>query len=66
MVDVHKEGLRCADGRVYDLEEILWVTDAAAPDWLAAAGLAVDERGFVLVNAALQSLSHADVFQSRL
>ena len=38
------------------------VTDAVAPAWLAEAGLAVDERGFVLVNAALQSVSHADVF----
>ena len=62
MVEVYKDGLRCADGRRYELEEILWVTDAAAPAWLAEAGLAVDERGFVLVNAALQSVSHADVF----
>ena len=62
VVDVHKDGLRCADGRVYELEEILWVTDAAAPAWLAAAGLAVDDRGFVLVHAALQSVSHPDVF----
>jgi selenide,water dikinase len=62
VVEVHKEGLRCADGCMYELEEILWVTDAAAPAWLAEAGLAVDDRGFVLVNAALQSLSHADVF----
>jgi selenide,water dikinase len=62
VVEVYKEGLRCADGRVYELEEILWVTDAAAPAWLAEAGLAVDERGFVLVHAALQSVSHPDVF----
>ena len=62
VVEVYKDGLRCADGRMYALEEILWVTDAAAPAWLAAAGLTVDERGFVLVNAALQSVSHPDVF----
>ena len=62
VVEVYKDGLRCADGRMYELEEILWVTDAAAPPWLAEAGLAVDERGFVLVNAALQSVSHLDVF----
>ena len=49
-------------GSGYELEEILWVTDAAAPAWLAEAGLAVDERGFVLVHAALQSVSHPDVF----
>jgi selenide,water dikinase len=62
VVEVYKDGLRCADGRMYKLEEILWVTDATAAAWLAEAGLAVDERGFVLVNAALQSVSHPDVF----
>jgi selenide,water dikinase len=55
VVEVHKDGLRCADGRGYELEGILWVTDAAAPSWLAEAGLAVYDRGFVLVHAALQS-----------
>ena len=59
---IDRQGLRCADGSVYRLEEILWATDAIAPAWLAAAGLAVDEHGFVLVNAALQSVSHPDVF----
>jgi selenide,water dikinase len=44
------------------LEAILWVTDAIAPAWLAEAGLAVDKRGFVLVHATLQSVSHAEVF----
>ena len=62
VVEVHKEGLRCADGSAYALDEILWVTDAMAPAWLAEAGLAVDERSFVRVNAALQSVSHPDVF----
>ena len=62
VVKVDRQGLRCADGRVYRLDEILWVTDAAAPVWLAAAGLAVDDRGFVLVNAALQAVSHPEVF----
>jgi len=62
VVEVHKEGLRCADGRMHWLEEMLWVTDAIAPTWLGEAGLAVDERGFVLVHAALQSVSHPEVF----
>jgi selenide, water dikinase len=62
VVEVHEEGLRCADGSVHRLDEILWVTDAIAPAWLAEAGLAVDERGFVQVQATLQSVSHADVF----
>jgi selenide,water dikinase len=62
VVEVDKEGLRCANGSTYRLEEIVWVTDAVAPAWLGEAGLAVDERGFVLVNAALQSVSHPEVF----
>jgi selenide, water dikinase len=41
---------------------IFGVTQASAPDWLAKAGLAVNEDGFVLVDDALRSLSHPDVF----
>ena len=57
-----KNGLGCADGGAHELEEILWVTNAAAPSWPADAGLAVDTHGFIRVNDALQSASHADVF----
>jgi selenide, water dikinase len=42
-----------ADGLSFDA--LLWCTDAAAPRWLQASGLALDERGFVQVNAFLQS-----------
>jgi NADH dehydrogenase FAD-containing subunit len=37
------------------------VTGSDAPAWLAASGLALDERGFVRVGATLQSASHANV-----
>jgi selenide,water dikinase len=37
-------------------------TGAAAPNWPAQAGLAVDERGFIQVDAALRSTSHPGVF----
>jgi len=37
-------------------------TGAEAPDWLRGSGLALDERGFVLTGATLQSRSHAEVF----
>ncbi len=40
----------------------IWVTQASAPDWLSKAGLAVDQKGFILVNDALQSVSHPHVF----
>ena len=41
---------------------IVWATGAAASPRLAAAGLAVDERGFVAVDATLRSVSHPHVF----
>ncbi len=62
IVEVQKDGLRAAQGTFYPLDEILWVTNAAAPTWLRTAGLAVDDGGFVQVNDALQSISHPDVF----
>ena len=59
---LQQDGLRAAYGTFYPLDEILWVTNASAPTWLRTAGLAVDDGGFVQVNAALQSISHPDVF----
>ena len=52
----------CADGARVALDEILWVTQAGAAPWLAAAGLDVDDRGFVWVDDTLQSISHPGVF----
>lgn len=43
-------------------DAVLWVTDAAAPDWPREAGLAVDTQGFIQVDASLQSCSHPGVF----
>ena len=57
-------GLGCDDGNTHELEEILWVTNAAAPSWPEKAGLAVDEGGFIQVNDRLQSVSHPEVFAS--
>jgi selenide,water dikinase len=49
------------DGSI-PVDEVLWVTQAAPQAWPAAAGLAVDESGFVLVNDKLQSVSHPNIF----
>ena len=43
-------------------DAVFWVTQAAAPAWPEASGLAVDEHGFILVDDCLQSVSHPEVF----
>jgi selenide,water dikinase len=40
-----------------------WITSGpAAPGWLAASGLAIDDRGFAATGPTLQCRSHASVF----
>src|SRR5262249_33264380 len=43
-------------------DHVLLVTEVAAAPWLAATGLALDERGFVRVGATLQSVTDPAVF----
>jgi selenide, water dikinase len=43
-------------------DAVVWVTEATAPPWIAASGLAVDQHGFIQVNQTLQSISHPQVF----
>jgi selenide, water dikinase len=54
--------LRTAAGGVIDADEIIWVTQAGGAPWLATTGLALDENGFVQVNAHLQSVTDPRVF----
>ncbi len=51
-----------ADGRVLAADHVLWVTGVEAPKWPAAAGLATDDLGFIVVNRTLQSTSHGQIF----
>lgn len=46
----------------FDADAIVWVTQASAPHWIRHSGLKVDDHGFILVNDALQSVSHPNVF----
>ncbi len=54
--------LRLESGAELVCDATVWVTGAIAPDWLGAAGLAVDDRGFVQVDEGLRSVSHPQVF----
>jgi selenide,water dikinase len=41
---------------------VLWTAGAAPQPWLRQSGLQTDDAGFVLVDPALRSVSHPDVF----
>src|SRR6476646_2933863 len=43
-------------------DEILWTTQAAPARWLAKAGLPLDARGFLRVDATLRVIGHEDIF----
>jgi selenide,water dikinase len=47
-------------GEAFDL--VIWTAGAVALPWLRESGLAVDKRGFVLVDEQLRSVSQAEVF----
>ena len=62
VTEVRSGALLCANGATFELDEILWVTMARAQAWPAAAGLEVDEQGFIKVNDTLESVSHPGIF----
>lgn len=62
VVDISRNLLTLDNGEHHEADEILLVTDAAAPAWLAQNGLATDVGGFVRVNECLQSVSHNNIF----
>ena len=45
-----------------ELDDILWVTGANAPAWIANSGFDTDDRGFLRVRPSLQTLTSEDVF----
>ena len=60
--DIPQFNVICESGLKIDCDRIFWVTQASAPKWLQSTGITTDERGFILVNDNLQSLSHPQVF----
>ena len=50
-------------GRKIEANEVIWCTQAGAAKWLKdSTDLALDENGFITVNATLESTSHKDIF----
>ena len=64
IAQVEKHCLRTASGRSLYFDHLIWATGAAAAPWIGQSGLTTDERGFVMVDATLQSVSHPRVFAS--
>ena len=54
--------LHTRDGRTYDADETMWVTQAAGAPWLKQTGVALDAEGFISVNAYLQSTNDPLIF----
>jgi selenide, water dikinase len=54
--------LHTQDGRRFDTDETLWVTQAGGPAWLQSTGLALDAHGFIKVNEQLQTLNDPKIF----
>jgi selenide,water dikinase len=59
---IQENKIVCESGLTVNCDEMIWVTQASAPAWVKESGLSVDEDGFILVNDALRSISHAEVF----
>ncbi len=51
-----------ANETIEETEQLLWVTDVCAPDWLAESGLDCDDKGFVSVNESMQSINDSHIF----
>jgi selenide,water dikinase len=52
----------CASGSSFDYDELVWVTEAGGAPWLAETGLALDQAGFVVVDATLRSVTDKRIF----
>jgi selenide, water dikinase len=54
--------VHCRSGLSISCNQVIWVTQAAAPVWIRQSGLSTDEQGFILIKDTLQSLSHPHIF----
>lgn len=62
VVQVSPGCLHTQNGRTFDADETMWVTQAGGPAWLQSTGLALDTNGFIQVNAQLQTLTDPKIF----
>lgn len=62
VVERNARGVVTEQGETIELDEVLFVTHAAAAPWIRESGLAVDEQGFLLVDEYLRSVSDPEIF----
>ena len=62
VIEARAGSIHTSAGNEFSFNELLWVTNAAAPAWLAESGLAVDGDGFLLIDRFLRSTSHREIF----
>ena len=62
VASVDATSVHLLDGAAFSSDATVLATGVAAPPWIAASGLATDERGFIAVDAQLRSTSHPSVF----
>lgn len=60
--EVGADFVRLEGGNQFASDVTFWSAGAAAPDLVRDSGFAADERGFLLTDECLRSVSHADVF----
>ncbi len=58
---VERNRIVTQEGRDYPSDVTIWMTGAAAPPLLSESGLAVDKRGFLLVDDNLRSISNPQI-----
>ncbi|MGW0199282.1 NAD(P)/FAD-dependent oxidoreductase [Nonomuraea sp. NPDC003201] len=62
VVKVLPDAVELAGGELVAADAVLWTSGTRVSPLAAAAGLTVDERGRVVTDAALRSVSHPDVY----
>ena len=62
IVKVMADGVALADGEVVPARAVLWTTGVRVSPLAAAAGLDVDDRGRIVTDASLRSVSHPNVY----
>lgn len=54
--------LKTESGGSFNMDEVLWVTNAGAQAWLRNTALVLTPEGFISVDPTLQTVSHPNVF----